>query len=80
MLQPDHRLVRALVREEIEHVVARAARGSGFLRAGEHAYRIMKAYPNCGMTGAEVVNEIVATSASAGVAVEIAKPHQPIAA
>ncbi len=79
MLHPDHRLVQALVREEIEHIVARASRGTGFMRAGEHAYRIIKAYPNCGMTGEEVVNAIVATAASAGVAVEMARPH-PIAA
>ena len=77
-MQPDHRIARTLVREEIEHIVSRAARGRGFLRAGEHAYRIAKAYPNCGMTGAEVVNEIIATAASAGVAVEMTR--NPIAA
>jgi hypothetical protein len=60
-----------MVREDIGHTVARAAKGSGFLRAGEHAYRIAKAYPNCGMTNAEIVNEIIAACAAAGVAVEI---------
>ena len=71
MHHPDHRLVKILVKEEIEHIVHRASRGRGFLRAGEHAYRIMKAYPNSGMTGTEVVNEIITTAATAGVAVEM---------
>jgi hypothetical protein len=75
MLHPDHRLVQILVREEVEAIVLRAARGAGFLRAGEHAYRILKTYPNCGMTGSEVVNEIVAAAATAGVAVEISQPE-----
>jgi hypothetical protein len=79
MHHPDHRLVQILVREEIEHIVSRASQGAGFLRAGEHAYRIMKQYPNCGMTGAEVVNEIIAAAATSGVAVEMSRPH-PIAA
>ena len=72
-MQPDHRIVQSLVREEIEHIVSRAARGRGFLRAGEHAYRIAKAYPNCGLTGEQVVNEIIATAATAGVAVEMSR-------
>ena len=74
-MQADHRIARTLVREEIEHIVSRAARGRGFLRAGEHAYRIMKQYPNCGMSGEEVVNEIIAAAAASGVAVEMSRPH-----
>ena len=71
----QHELLNILVSEEIEQIVSRAARGSGFIRAGEHAYRLSKAYPNCGMTGAELVNEITAAASRAGVAVEI---HQPL--
>lgn len=69
-----HELLRILIAEEIDEAVARAARGSGFLRAGECAYRIAKSYPNCGMTGTELVNEISAAAARAGVAVEIYPP------
>ena len=76
-MQPDHRIVQSLAREEIERVVSRAARGRGFLRAGEQAFRIIKAYPNCGMTGEQVVDEIIATAASAGVAVEMSRVLQP---
>ena len=71
MQHPDHRLVRIHVKEEIERIVQRASRGRGFLRAGEQAYRIMKAYPHCGMTGSEIVNAIIASAAAAGVAVEM---------
>jgi hypothetical protein len=71
MKQADRRLVRGMVREDIGKAVARAAQGSGFLRAGEQAYRIAKAYPNCGMANTEIVNEIIAACAAAGVAVEI---------
>ncbi len=79
MRQADRRLVRGMVREDIGQAVARAAKGSGFLRAGEHAYRIAKTYPNSGMTNAEIVNEIIAACAAAGVAVEIYEP-KPAAA
>lgn len=64
-----------LVADEIQQIVGRAARGSGFIRAGEQAYRLSKAFPNCGMTGSELVNEIVVAASRAGVAVEI---HQPL--
>ncbi len=74
-MKMQHELLSILVAEEIEEIVSRAARGSGFIRAGEQAYRLAKAYPNSGLTGAELVNEISAAAARAGVAVEI---HQPL--
>jgi hypothetical protein len=45
------------------------------LRAGEHAHRILKAYPHSGVTGEQVVNQIVMEAAAAGVAVEIRAPY-----
>lgn len=54
-------------------------RGSAFIRAGEHAYRILKQFPNAAMTGEEVVNAIICAAAKAGVAVEMSHPH-PLAA
>ena len=78
MLQDtDAGLAKLLVLEDIAHVVATAARGSGFMRAGEHAFRLARAYPDCGMTGAELVNEIVGAASAAGVAVEISKADGP---
>ena len=67
-------LLNILVAEEIERTVAQAAQGSGFLRAGEHAYRLSRHYPNSGMSSAELVNRIVAVASKAGVAVEIYQP------
>jgi hypothetical protein len=75
----NHQLIAILMREEIEHIVSQAAVGSGFVRAGEHAYRLLKQFPNSGLTGEEVVNDIVAAAANAGIAVEISQPH-PLAA
>jgi hypothetical protein len=79
MQRLNHQLIKILMTEEIERIVSQAARGSGFIRAGELAYRLLKQFPNAGMTGEEVVNEIVAAAANAGVAVEISQP-QPLAA
>jgi hypothetical protein len=67
-------LLDILIREEIQRIVSDAARGTGFLRAGEHAYRIAKAYPNCGLTGRDLVNRIAMTAAKSGVAVELRQP------
>ena len=67
-------LLDILIREEIQHLVNTAARGTGFLRAGEHAYRIAKAYPNCGLTGRELVDRIAMAATKAGVAVELRQP------
>jgi hypothetical protein len=67
-------LLRILVGEEIDRIVAQAARGSGFVRAGAHAYALAKQFPNCGLSGTELVNEIVAAASKAGVAVEIYQP------
>ncbi len=69
-----HHLSNILVREEIERIVANAARRQGFLRAGEHAFRLSKQFPNSGVSGTQLVNEIVAEAARAGVAVEIYQP------
>ena len=71
MAKVHEELLRILVAEEIGRIVDQARRGSGFVRAGEHAYALAKQYPNCGMTGTELVNEIAGAAAKAGVAVEI---------
>jgi hypothetical protein len=72
-------IVRRLIVEEIEQLVAKAREGPGFIRAGEHAYRIMQAHPDSGLSGEQVVNQIVMEATAAGVAVEIGAPC-PVAA
>ncbi len=75
MPNPDHRLVRILVSEEIERIVAEASHERRvLLRAGEHAFRLSKAYPNSGLTGRQLVDGIVKVAAAAGVPVEITRP------
>jgi hypothetical protein len=74
MENPRYRVVNTSVEQEIEQIVSRAARGVGFLRAGEHAYRLSKAYPDCGLTGGDLVHEISSAAARAGVAVEVRQP------
>jgi hypothetical protein len=67
-------LVSIIVREEIERIVSEAVRTSSIVRAGEHAYRLARRFPSSGLNDAELVNEIVAAAATAGVAVEIYQP------
>ena len=75
MPNPDHRLVRILVSEEIERIVAEASHERRvLLRAGEHAFRLAKAYPNSGLTGRQLVDGIIKVAAAAGVPVEITGP------
>ncbi len=76
MANHGSRIVNTPVEREIERIVTRAARGMGFLRAGEQAYLLSKAYPNCGLTGTELVIEISSAAARAGVAVEIHHPRR----
>ncbi len=70
----QHQILQILVSEEIKRIVADAARKQGFLRAGEHAYRLAKQFPNSGIPGTQLVNTIAAEAARAGVAVEIYQP------
>ena len=69
-----HKIVNTTLEAEIEALVARAVRGSGFLHAGEHAFRLARAHPSCGLTGEEIVEEIILAAAKAGVPVEMNRP------
>ncbi len=74
MRKPRRKFINTALEKDIDRIVTRAALGMGFLRAGEHAYALSKAHPNCGLTGTELANEIAAAAARAGVAVEIYPP------
>ena len=69
-----HHLSNVPIREEIERIVGSASRRSGFVRAGEQAYRLSKQFPDSGVSGTQLVNAIIAEAAFAGVAVEIYQP------
>ncbi len=79
MQRLNQQLIAILVAEEIEHIVSEASRGRGVIRADEDAYRILRQFPSCGMSGEDVVNRIIIAAAKAGVAVKPNQP-QPIAA
>ena len=70
----DLRLIQALVLEEIRRLVAESIEEKSCLDTGRSALRIAKAYPNCGMSAAEIAEEIVRAAIPAGIAVEFGRP------
>src|SRR3954466_3972291 len=73
MLSPDYRLTQMLVAEEIERVVTDAVRDRQLLRSGQLAHRLRNTYPNSGMSGEELVNQVIAAAAKEGVPVEMSR-------
>jgi hypothetical protein len=76
MPNPAYELVQNLVREEMERVVTDAFVEGRILHAGRSAWRLLQAYPNCGLSPETLVNEIGARAARSGVAVELARPGE----
>ena len=75
MMHTDPRIFDMPIESEIAEIVARASRGAGFMRAGEHAYRLWKTHPGCGLTAEELVDALVLAATRAGVAIEINRPQ-----
>jgi len=73
----NQHLVQRLLIEEIERAVCEARKDRRIIHAGRYAPSLMLTYPNCGMTASEVVNEIGAVAACAGVPVELSRPEVP---
>ena len=71
----QRKIVQSRVVEEIRHIVANAIRDGRIVKTGRHAPDVLRAYPNCGLTVDEVINEIGAAAACAGVAVEFSRPE-----
>jgi hypothetical protein len=69
----DHQLIQILINEEIARIIAEAACASCGIRAGEDAYRLMRQFPNSGMTAEDMTTAIIAAAANAGVAVDMAQ-------
>lgn len=68
-------LVRSLVVEEIRRIVADAITDRRIVKTDRHVSDLLRAYPNCGLTIDEVVTEIGAAAACAGVPVELSRPE-----
>jgi hypothetical protein len=71
--------VERLLTEEIRRHVAEAIRDGGSLPAAERASDILKVYPACGLSHAEISNRVILAAAKAGVPVEMG-PQSPKAA
>jgi hypothetical protein len=67
---------RRLLREEIRRIVADArANGTSILHTSDHAARLAAIYPTAGYSVGHIIDEIVMAAATAGLAVEIARPN-----
>lgn len=67
-------VVRTLVSEEIRRIVAEAVGDGMCVSARASAVRIMRTYPNSGMSEDEIVGEIGSAAAAAGVVLEDGHP------
>jgi len=72
-------VVQTLVSEEIGRIVADAVGDGMCISARASAARILRAYPNCGLTECEIVDEIVAAASATGVAIEDNLPRSQLA-
>ena len=70
-------ILQTLVVEEIRRIVADAIRQGRIVKTGRHAPELLRAYPNCGLTVDQIVNELGAAAACAGVPVELSR-HEPV--
>lgn len=71
MLVANQSLLRVLVDEEIERVVAEASRNGFIVRSGTQAELLLRAFPQCGLDPRQLVDAIVAAAAAGKVPVEI---------
>ena len=67
------KLVQGLVFEEIRRLVAETIADSGCLDSGRSAMSLERAYPNCGMSPAQIAEEILRAAIPAGIAVEFSR-------
>jgi hypothetical protein len=67
---PDYRLVQILITEEVERIIEEARAECRILRTGRLAGALARCFPNSGLTLRELVDQIAAAGASAGIPVE----------
>jgi hypothetical protein len=61
----------ALLNTAIRRVVADASKNGRLIRSGPEAARLVRDYPGCGLSEAEVMDVLVRTAWAAGVATEL---------
>ena len=67
----DSELVRILLAEEIDRIVADAASSAEMVDVGRCVERLGNAFPNSGMSEDEITNRLAMAAVSAGLAVEL---------
>jgi hypothetical protein len=73
-VQANVQIVKSLLQEEIERIIAEAKQANDVVRAGYHAGQL-GAYPQSGFSLGRITNEIAAMAAAAKVPVEISRPE-----
>ena len=74
-MQTNVQIVKSLLLEEIERIIAEAKQANDVVRAGYHAGQLLRAYPQSGFSLSRIINEITAVAAAAKVPVEISRPE-----
>jgi hypothetical protein len=69
-------IVKTLLLEEIERIIADARKANDVVRAGYHAGQLLRAYPQAGLTLSRIIDEITAAAAMAKVPVEISPAEE----
>jgi len=70
MPHPPSRIIASLISDEIRRVIADGIEDGSIIPANRTAAEIMRAYPTCGLSESDIVNEIALAAARAGVPVE----------
>lgn len=65
--------IERLIGEEIRRLVSDAIKDGGMISTSRCAAQIDRAYGRCGLSEADIANQVIMAAASAGVAVEIGK-------
>ncbi|HEX2146409.1 MAG TPA: hypothetical protein VHG11_02000 [Pseudorhizobium sp.] len=70
----DQTLVHTLISEEVRRLVAESIEDGGCLPTARCAARIARAYPNAGLSPAEIADRIIEAAVHARISVEICRP------
>lgn len=70
--------IQGLVTEEIRRMVAGAIEDGSTVSSASVAAQVIGTYPNCGLTEAQIADEVMIAAARAGVAVEIGGEKGPV--
>jgi len=73
-VQTNVHIVKSLLLEEIERIVAEAKQANDPVSAGYHAGHLLRAYPQSGLSLGRIINEITAMAAASKVPVENSRP------